>query len=135
MQDLRRSRRIVRLAAAWLMLWFAAMAAAPFVGLADATRACAAHGGQESHEGHEGHEGHACGDADGSDLHAGHAGSASAGFTHCPVCLHAAAPPPVHALQALPEVLPAGPAAQPASAPVRVRTAVPPPARGPPAFS
>lgn len=129
MEGLRCSRPIVRLVAVWLLLWFAAMAASPFVGLQDPTRACAAHGG------HEGDEGHACGETDDSDLHAGHAGSTSAGFTHCPVCLHAAAPPPVHALQALPEILPAGPGARTASAPVRVRTAVPPPARGPPAFS
>jgi hypothetical protein len=82
------------------------------------------------HEGHAAHEHPACGDDEGGgDAHA--AGHQS----HCPLCLHAAAPPPSlsgeRVASAAAGALP--PAA--CSRGVPVRTDVPPPARGPPLAS
>ena len=138
MQSLRHSRRLGRLLAVWLLLWFVAMAATrvlPPAG-ADQARLVAAASAHADHQGH--HQGHvadepAQGEAEVAvGLHAGHA---SGSVSHCPLCTHGAAPPPPQFA-----ALPAGaapidhPGAQRA-APVRVRTDAPPPARGPPLLS
>lgn len=119
MHELRRSRRLGRLLAAWLLLWFVAMAAVPITPPA-------------SLGAHLEHDAQSCDDVLEQDLHAAHA---SGSLSHCPVCMHAAASPP-------PQLWPRFAADTPADRPaahrrthVSTRTDVPPPARGPPVLS
>lgn len=116
--------------AAWLLLWFCAMAmpipqgmpqVAREVALAAVEADCHDEGDADAHHAH----------AD-SDHHHEHGVSSA---QHCPLCLHAAAPPLV--FLALPSSG-AAPVKQPAPAaqrPLQVRTDTPPPARAPPRFS
>jgi len=150
----RRTRSIGRVLAAWLLLWFAAMSftvPAP-LSVAVSGEACpaasgeggSAHAGHAGHEGHAAHPGHAghaghdagpCGDGGQADAHDAHAGHASGSPNHCPLCMHAAVPPPPQFAQGPAEAAPAEvPIAAPRVHP-RVRTDVPPPARAPPLFS
>ena len=114
MNALRRTRTFGRLLAAWLLLSFIVMTAVPMAAGASvpsiADDIC----------------------AQSPSLHAGHGdGSVS----HCPLCMHAAAPPPGPFAERLAAEAPvAPPAASPRSV-ARVRTDAPPPARGPPDFS
>lgn len=119
MQSLRNSHGFGRLLVGWLLLWFVAMAAAPLP-LPAAAEAV-----------HEDCESHAH-DSTAADAHSGHGTGATA---HCPLCLNAGAPP---------QAAPAHPSRGDAprlqvlardSVVVRVRSAAPPPGRGPPAFS
>ncbi len=146
MHAIHRSRRFGRLLAAWLLLWFVVMSAAPLgplsaLGGLHSAASIASEGdvddcGTAAHQHHD-HDEEAAQPPDGSaasplDVHAGHgAGSLS----HCPLCLHGAAPPPVVLASSSGAEAPAErPAAAPRSVP-RTRTDVPPPARGPPALS
>jgi len=149
MHELRRCRRIGRLLAAWLLLWFVAMAAAPITplaGLRDATSAapvasdasdaahCAhsGHGTNDDHHARLGHDPQSCDDTVEKDRHAGHA---SGSFSHCPVCMHAASPPPPQLWPRFAGDTPAERFAALLRTHVRTRTDVPPPARGPPVLS
>jgi hypothetical protein len=147
MQATHRSRRFGRLMAAWLLLWFLAMSGAPLgapSGVLNAHSPPSIKGdakdvadcGHAAHHHHPDHDQAAqpldpCA-AGPEDVHARHAAGS---LSHCPLCLHGAAPPPV--------VLPAFAAADtPVERPAHVtrsvrrpRTDVPPPARGPPALS
>lgn len=124
MNALRQHHGIGRLLAAWLLLWFGAMSAtppAPPRGVDHAGAGCMAH------HAHSGDHSPACVD----DLGDAHAQDPS----HCPVCLHAAAPPPPQRVLALPHGLPGDPPEASFDAFVPPRTAAPPPARGPPRFA
>lgn len=135
MNQLRRSSRIARLVAGWVLAWFVAMAAAPFASLAQASGDCGASAAHAGHEGHEGHIAAACDGDPASGVHAAHAERATGAGAHCPVCMHAAAPPPALVLAQLVHAAP-DTAATPASIePLRVHTAAPPPPRGPPRLS
>lgn len=125
MNALRRSTRpYARLLAAWLLLWFMAMTAMP-MGVPHAGELPDGDICVQSDAGHEA-------PAPSADRHAGH-GDAS--MAHCPLCLQAAAPPPLQLAQGLASQTPQAPAdANRRSAP-RVRTDAPPPARGPPVLS
>ncbi len=127
MQALRRSRTFARLLAAWLLLWFAAMGMQPW-------RADTAAGQRTPNA--VAHAGHAEGPRD--ETHGSghaHAGHAVAGSVHCPLCLHAAAPPPPLLSERLPDAAPLSRPAVGSRTLPRVRTDVPPPARGPPLLS
>jgi hypothetical protein len=150
MHGLRNSRGIGRLLAAWLLLSFIAMAGRPLAPMAAgqplvvaSALAASAHEPGQEHCGparapdataapHADHAGHAPQADDSADAHGGHAPGSP---VHCPLCLHAAAPPV--ALPALPSRGDA-PGLQVAAreAPAaRVRSDAPAPGRGPPAFS
>jgi hypothetical protein len=138
MHALRRSRSIGRYFAVWLLLWFVAMAARPMVPLPGVHSACQvalaeSGAGHAGHQGHE-HDGHAqaCADAPQADVHDGHA---SGSPQHCPLCMHAAAPPPPPIACDRGSVAPADLGAPLARVHLRVRTALPPPARAPPLLS
>lgn len=132
MHTLRSTRRMARLVAGWVLLWFVVMTAAPLGAAPAMHEACADFA---AHAEHAGHAAQAC-DADAAaDIHAAHAERGAGGTGHCPVCLHAAAPPPPLAGERLPGIVPASVHAAAPAAPLRVRTAAPPPARGPPPFS
>jgi hypothetical protein len=143
MNALRRSRSIGRYLAVWLLLWFVAMSARPVLPLSGAQSACLvapAESGAEhaEHEGHEGHEdGHAqaCSDTQEADGDGGHGGHAAGSPQHCPLCMHAAAPPPPHVAYDSGSVAPADPGATLSRVPLRVRATLPPPARAPPLLS
>ena len=123
MNALRRTRHFGRLLAAWLLLSFIAMTAMPMGAMGSALLAddiCVQADGERE------------GIAQARPLRAGH-GDGS--LSHCPLCMHAAAPPPAPFAQRLAPEAPVAPiAAAPRSA-ARVLTAAPPPARGPPVFS
>lgn len=121
-------------------------------GFAHATQA--GHEGHAAHAGHEpqaGHDAHAAseahhhhhggaGRANGgcgvqSHAHDAHAGHATGSSQHCPLCLHAAVPPPPQFEQGLSAAAPIDVAAAVQRLHPRVRTDVPPPARAPPLFS
>jgi hypothetical protein len=140
MNALRRARRSGRFLAAWLLLWFIAMAA-PIGSLGRAE----AHGvsisvAADEHctEGHEHTHQHLAGSGEHGagphtdHLHTGHAGGS---LSHCALCMHAAAPP---ALQFAPRFAGESASDRPMATrrtSVRVRTAAPPPGRGPPVIS
>lgn len=132
MNALRRSSRLARLVAAWVLAWFVAMAAAPFAAVAQAPGVCDA---AAAHAGHEGHAAAACDDDPAARLHAAHAERATGAGAHCPVCMHAAAPPPALALASPAHAAPDTAAAPATIEPLRVHTAAPPPPRGPPRLS
>jgi hypothetical protein len=150
MHALRRSRNFGRLFAAWLLLWFLAMTARPILALPDLREACAlvpieqaaddaAHAAHADHGDGEHHAGHeladaAC-DAATADAHSAHADHASGSAQHCPVCMHAAAPPGPQFAHAPEGAAPAEATPVEPRAPLRSRTDVPPPARGPPLSS
>lgn len=148
MKAIHRSRCFGRLLAAWLLLWFLAMSAAPLGPLsslgglrstasvaneAQHVADCGAGAAEHQHSHHH-QPGQAAETPDTCagvpvDVHAGHtAGSLS----HCPLCLHGAAPPVV----VLAALAGAGAPAERATAArrsvLRTRTEAPPPARGPP---
>ena len=110
--------------AAWLLLSFVAMTAplelprladAPIVAIRAAADVRCGHANEHK-----------------DDLHGGHtAGSAS----HCPLCTHAAAPQSPQPAECAAGHAPSGPLIPGQRAAVRVRTAAPPPGRGPPVFS
>lgn len=137
MHALRHSRGIGRFLAAWLLLWFVAMAASPLplphqaghakAGHVDESRAACA-----GHHAHAGHAPQACAGAD--DLYADGNGDA-ANPSHCPVCLHVAAPPSPPLARMLPDAAPGATASASFDTQLRIRTAAPPPARGPPQLS
>ena len=140
MHALRRSRSIGRYFAVWLLLWFVAMAARPVLPLSGAHSACLAAPAESGaeHAGHEGHEdGHAqaCSDAQEADGDSGHGDHAAGSPQHCPLCMHAAAPPPPHVAYDSGSVAPADPGAAFLRVPLRVRATLPPPARAPPLLS
>lgn len=138
-----RSRRFGRLLAAWLLLWFVVMGAAPVGPLLAAA-------GLHSHESVAsdaeddsdcGSDHHHAGDAaqaiDGFassqvDAHAGHGANS---LSHCPLCLHCGAPPPVPVAVLAADDTTAERPARAVGSVRRTRTDVPPPARGPPALS
>lgn len=141
MNALRRAHRFGRLLAAWLLFSFLAMAVAPVgpLGAADASRLAAGPPtgelcsdandlGRHDQVGLSEHQA----DPDTDHLHADDAAGC---LSHCPLCMHAAAPPPLLPAPRLTGGAPTGrptPAQRPAA---RVRTAAPPPGRGPPVFS
>lgn len=131
MNALRRSSRLARLVAAWVLAWFVAMAAAPFASLAQSPDGC------EPAAAHAGHEGHAlaCDEDPAAEVHAAHAERGTGAGSHCPVCMHAAAPPPALSLVPLAHAAPQAAAAPASIEPPRVHTAAPPPPRGPPRLS
>ena len=129
MDELRRSRKLGRLLAAWLLLWFVAMGAMPIPPMASLGTDAWATPPVETHSGHDAHSGD---DPIDQDPHAGHA---SGSLSHCPVCMHAAASPPA---QAGPSSTASTPGDRPSAhhrTHVARRTDVPPPARGPPVLS
>lgn len=142
MQAIHRYRRFGRLLAAWLLLWFLAMSAAPFVPLSAAGPRAAASADSETEdvancdaaEHHHHHAEQSAQEPDACapsqvDVHAGHgAGSLS----HCPLCLQGAAPPPEVLAALLRADAPAERPAVVSRSVRRTRTDVPPPARGPP---
>jgi hypothetical protein len=136
MKRLCRSRILVRPLAAWLLLWFVLMAGAPYRAVPALP---SSHGGVAAHDSahvHAGHHAHAEAEEDGDDDHDAADGGDSGGHaSHCPLCLHAAAPPLRFAAGAMAGLPPAPPQAVPADAPLRLHSAAPPPARGPPSLS
>jgi hypothetical protein len=142
MQSLRRSHRLARLVAGWILVWLAAMQASAFVraGSFDPVPArplpvASAAADPEGAE-HAAHHHHASGDADeeaaGAAAETGHP---CGHLAQCPGCLFATAPPP-SPLQ-LPPAAVAGvptPLASGAGRPHGVGV-LPPPARAPPAFA
>jgi hypothetical protein len=131
MQSLRGSRRLARIVAAWLLVWFAAMQGTALL------RAPAALGAVEIaadgtgaadtvDDGHAAHEAHA-------PAHEEHTGADH--IAQCPGCLFSTAPPPtdfalaqaVHARAEAPAV--------PVGSPPRAHPLPLPPARGPPRLS
>lgn len=141
MNALRRVRRFARLLAAWLLLSFIAMAAAPIGQLraadapvvaiskpADEHCADAEDHGQHDHVSPGEHEA----EPDSGHRHAGHAAGS---VSDCPLCMHAAAPPPPQLAPRLAGGAPSGCPTTGQRTPVRVRTAAPPPGRGPPVLS
>lgn len=136
LDSLRQSRTIGRALAAWLLLWFCAMALpVPVAAIAPADEVALA--AMQSDCGGDAHH-HAAGAAAQHDTHdapAGHGGHGAGASQHCPLCVHAAAPPlalsDAQAAAAAPDAVPA----QGAAAPLRVRTDAPFPARGPPSFA
>jgi hypothetical protein len=143
MQAMYRSRRFGRLLAAWLLLWFVLMSAAPVGPLLTAAAshspesvASDSEDAADCGSDHD-HIGHAAQALDGFttsqvDAHAGHGANS---LSHCPLCLHCGAPP-----AAAVAVLAADDATAERPPPAlgsvrRTRTDVPPPARGPPALS
>lgn len=125
MNALRRSTRLARVLAAWVLLWFAGMTAAPWLAAPQAGLDGGAHAAHDSEQA-------LAGDPLALDTHAAHADRASGGSGHCPVCMHAAAPPPPPVADRFGGVAPRSAVAVRAEAHVRVRTAAPPPGRGPP---
>jgi hypothetical protein len=124
MNLLRPSHRTARLLTAWLVAWFLAMAWRPVTGpvaVSVFTPASLAAVQAEFCGGDE---------SAGPHAHQGHDGA----FTHCPLCAHGAASPPVHVAPGW-RALASAPSVPPAIAQVPVRATVPPPARAPPAFS
>jgi hypothetical protein len=124
MPALARSRRLARLVAAWVLLWFAALQATALLQLPAARPAAAPHhhAAEECDEPHPQHEG------------TQHEGTHTAvhHVAQCPGCLFSAAPPPQDfALAARIVVAPAAPLAPRAAIPRREMLAQPP-ARGPP---
>jgi hypothetical protein len=155
MQRLRRAHAFGRFLAAWLLLWFVAMAAGPLPSsggsLGGAVVASA------SPEGHEelpcahseepataAHDGHGAHDIAANDRHASddgealadsHAGHATGSSSHCPLCLHAAAPLQWPGAAVPATFATARPSCTGRSAPLRMRAGMAPPQRGPPALS
>lgn len=134
MHALCHSRGIGRLLAAWLLLWFVTMPAAPSPLLHAPGQAGPGHAGESradctGHDAHAGHPGQACTGT--GELHAGDEGNA-ANPPHCPVCLHVSAPPAPPRAAAQPNAAPDPPAGKSFDTPLGIRTAAPPPARGPP---
>ena len=140
------SHRFIRLVAAWLLLWFLVMAVPAPLPLAQVAEPCSAAGsdvaarpldaapsGAELQD-EQNHAGHllACADAQQPDVHAGHGAGAA---THCPLCLHAAAPPHPRLAAAAPAIAPDDRTSAPPRLHLRVRSDAPPPARGPPRLS
>jgi hypothetical protein len=161
MHRLRSTRSLGRFLAVWLLAWFVAMSFTARAHDSEASVAAACvvpavsggagdnvnpahaghggHAGQAAHEAHPDHHANAesagggCGA--GHLAHDAHLGHASGSSGHCPLCLHAAVPPPPQFLQAVSEAPPDEvPVAAPGIHP-SVRTDVPPPARAPPLFS
>jgi hypothetical protein len=133
-EPLRRSRDLGRVLAAWLLLWFAAMALPLAADISDAQDQLQLVAGSADCHGSEAADGGPHVDAHALP-HAAHGEHGAGSVQHCPLCTHAAAP-----LLAL--LVPAGSAASRQEdsaprkhAPRRVRTDDPPPARAPPAFS
>jgi hypothetical protein len=118
MRHHRHHRTFSRIFAGWLLLWLVTMTTAPPAQSPVGMVVPSAEQGADNcaHEDMQ-HTGHAAGSA-----------------THCPLCAHGATPPPI--LQAEP-VAHAGDFHSELrdQAPLRLRTDVPPPARGPPALS
>lgn len=143
MMALRHTRRTGRYLAVWLLLWFAIMGLQPRLTVADPGVACAespdaaatGHAGHPDHEEHGDREAAACGHTQEHDHDGGHAGHASASVLHCALCLHVAAPPPLHIAIDLEGAAPSERVALPPTVHLRVRAAAPPPARGPPHIS
>lgn len=139
MHALRHSRRLGRLLALWLLLWFVAMAVTrvpPPVGADQAPSATAVASAHVDHEGH--HHGTMADEreASHSDSAVGlHGAHASGSPSHCPLCTCGAAPPPPQFAPAQADEQPADCPAARTDSPLRVRTDAPPPARGPPLFS
>lgn len=134
MERFRPSRRFVRLLAAWMLLSFVLMAASAYRGatVAPATdregtsAGHAAHGAHHAHAGpEEGDENAAAPSEQPRDHHA----------NHCPLCLHAAAPPASVPPGGLPSLPPTSLQAGFVTAHVPLQAATPPPARGPPSSS
>jgi hypothetical protein len=125
MSTFRRLRTFSRFLAAWLVMWFVAMTAGP---LAQQPAA----GLEAGHHHHAAQQAQPAFDEGTQDLHASH-GSGSA--SHCPLCLHAAAPPPLLACNPGAGDPPSAAIRPCAKAHARVRTDAPPPARGPPVLS
>lgn len=143
MERFRPSRPFVRLLAAWLLLSFVLMAAsayrgatvAPVAGEEGAPAGSIAH---EAHAGHDGHHGqHARPGPEEGDENAAAPSEQPRDHhaNHCPLCLHAAAPPASVPPGGLPSLPPTSPQAGFVTAHVPRQTATPPPARGPPSFS
>jgi hypothetical protein len=130
-----------RLLAGWLLLWFVAMAAAPLAlpttpaAAHEANAGHAMHAAHDAHAGHAGHAGHEAHAVSVADPHENHAGHSAGSAAHCPLCLHAAAPPQAAPAQPLPGDAPSLQVAAMAAVVLRVRSDAPPPGRGPPAFS
>lgn len=146
MEAIRQSHRFGRLLAVWLLLWFISMSAGPLGPMFQ--RAALSYGSAAEYVAadntalqaleHEHHRpelaaqpGDLCTGSQ-ADVHAGHGtGSQS----HCPLCLHCAAPPPAAFAQILgadapfqrPALLPFGT--------LHVRSDAPAPPRGPPVLS
>lgn len=131
MHRIRASRRLARLVAAWLLVWFAVMQGTALLrapeDLLRADAGAAAHEAVDPrHEGHAGHPDH-------PPAHEEHTGADH--IAQCPGCLFSTAPPPQDFALA-PAVHGRSEAA--AFAPVAVPRAHPlpqPPARGPPPVS
>lgn len=144
MHGLRNSRGFGRLLAGWLLLWFVAMAvtppalqaiapAVPVAGAAagDLHEDCGSQADEASPDALHAH--HALHAQDGAaDPHAGHAAGSA---VHCPLCLHAGAPPQAASAQPSPGDAPGLQVAAAEAPALRVRSAAPPPGRGPPLFS
>jgi hypothetical protein len=133
MHTLRRLRSIGRFMAAWFLLWACVMAAAPIPALRDGGHAAAA-GARLDLTAHALHQPPHCGDADVGPP-AAHQGHEPGSASHCPMCMQAAAPPPPHDASDLVEPRPAHIPESGYGVALRVRAAMPPPARGPPVFS
>ncbi|GAB3666424.1 hypothetical protein [Ramlibacter alkalitolerans] len=122
MPALARSRRLARLVAAWILLWFALLQAAALLKL-PAVEPAAGHGQHAAHECDEEHPDHG----------GGH--SAADHLAQCPGCLFSTAPPPQDfALSARSSAAPLGPL-PPTPLAARAQGLAQPPARGPPAVS
>lgn len=147
MQATHRSRRFGRFVAVWLLLWFVAMSTAPVgplsalvgvhhleSGTGDAKDVTDC--GRAGHHHHHGDE-QAAQARDGCAASAveAHADHETGSSSHCPLCLHGAAPPPVVPAVLAAAETPAERLVQPTRSVRRPRTDVPPPARGPPALS
>ncbi len=114
MQSLRRSRWLACLLLAWFVLSAGVATASPFVATASLERICSGTGQAQF------------------VLSGGPALPAVGHALDCPLCSPAAAPPPP-VVVAVPQLVPPAHAAAPrVLASVAVRTAAPPPARGPP---
>jgi hypothetical protein len=130
MHELRGHRRLGRILAAWLLLWFVAMAWS--TSPPDLHVHAHAHSFDPvaSAAGEEGpcpqHE-HA-----GVDVHAGHA---SGSVSHCPLCAHGAAPAPELWANAAPSQPPSEPLRAPRASEAHGLIELSPPARGPPVLS
>ncbi|MEJ8835391.1 hypothetical protein [Ramlibacter sp. AN1133] len=123
MPALARSRRLARLAAAWVLLWFAALQATALLQLPVVATA-AGHHQHSQQDCDEEHPGHGQG---------GH--TAAHHLAQCPACLFSAAPPPRDFALPGHGVTPPAPPVPPRAAAPRGQALAQPPARGPPRFS
>ncbi|WP_324912726.1 DUF2946 family protein [Ramlibacter sp.] len=132
MHALRHARPFGRFLAAWLLLWFVSMP----VAMQSASAQVATgplHGNPTACTAHAGHASPDCA-SDAGHRHASEADDEAA-LSHCPLCLHAAAPPPSQPVLRQAHVAPIERAGANLDAPPCLRTGAPLPARGPPALS